>query len=86
MNYLLFYLLIGIGGAMLAAAILPKRLCVVASLILLFLGIVAPAGLWSYGMHFVTGDDSAYGMGGTILAILFAPSALTLSILTLLKE
>ena len=53
--------------------------------IALLLGVAAPLVIWGYAYVFVPGDRSAYGMLGTILAILFAPGGVVLTLFSLVK-
>jgi len=83
-GHILLYLLIELGAAILAAAILPRRIALGLAAILLVLGLAVPAALWLRESQ-MQGDASAVGMLGTICFILFFPAGLALAILAWLK-
>ena len=84
-GYIGLYVMIGLMAAAGAYLVLPRRICIALGGIALLLGIVAPLGVWGYANLFVPGDRSGYGMLGTLMAILFAPGGIALTILGLLK-
>lgn len=57
---ILSYLLVGIFIALMVAAVLPRRTCLILGGLLPLLGVVLPVGVWSYSAMFVHGDSSAY--------------------------
>jgi len=83
---ILSYIIIGIAVALLIGAIFPRSITLYIGLTALFMGIVFPIGLWSYAEYFITGDNSAEGMLGTICVILFAPAGFVITVIALLKS
>ncbi len=83
---ILSYIVTGIVIALLIGVIFPRSIALRLGLAALFMGIVFPAGLWSYAAYFVSGDDSLQGMLGTLCVILFAPAGFIITIVALLKN
>jgi hypothetical protein len=85
MVYIGFYVMIELMVAVGLYMILPRRFCIALGGIALLLGIAAPLGVWGYANLYVSGDPSGFGMLGTLMAILFAPGGIALTILGLMK-
>ena len=86
MNYITLYVMIGLLVSAGIFVFLPRRAILLLALNALALGIAAPLVIWSYANTFVQGDRSAYGMLGTLMVILFAPSGVALTFLGLIKS
>jgi hypothetical protein len=83
--WLFVYLIVGFIVSAAIALVLPRRVCLGLATIALGLGILLPALVWGYASLFVHGDNSAYGMLGTICVILFAPAGFLLALFGMLK-
>lgn len=80
-NFLILAVLI--GGA---NYFLSRRMCFRLAGVSLFLGVLVPAGVWTYASMFIKGDSSGYGMLGTLLAFVFMPIGLGLVLLGWCKD
>ena len=83
---ILVTIVIGWAAAMLVVLLFPRWLCLALGAVLLILGIAVPACLWTYAAWFVRGDQSGFGMLGTICVILFAPAGLALTVVGFFKS
>ena len=86
MGYIGLYLLIELAICAGLLVFLGRSVCLTLGFIGLALGVGAPLAIWGYASMFVQSDPSAYGMLGTILAILFEPGGLVLTALSMFKR
>lgn len=65
---------------------LTKKLCYGVGLSSLVLGTILPASLWIYAEFFIKGDQSSYGMMGTVIAFVLIPPSIGLILAGLIKS